>query len=212
MTTMACLVSGKYASGNYALVITNVYSWDVSLGDDTSVSDSTVSTLTTARTLDTMPTVQTNEESIGNTTISTLTTEGTATVHTDATSIGAYREDGIEEASEMQIPTGEVTIVYADVKADNLWETCPDAMQQAQDTYDIIMRRCYADHRGYEVSSGGVSFNLAFQNPVDALAFALQAQVKLYNASWPGEFLTLDMLGIDLNITQFIDSKQQMAY
>lgn len=47
------------------------------------------------------------------------------------------------------------------------------------------MRSCYTNHSGYEISTEGDSFNLAFQHPVDALAFALQAQLKLYKADWP---------------------------
>ena len=85
------------------------------------------------------------------------------------------------------VPTGEVTIVYTDIQgAASLWEMFPDDMIEAHDVYDIIVRRCCAEHNGYEIDFSKSSFNLAFQNPIDALAFALEAQVKLYNsASWP---------------------------
>ena len=112
------------------------------------------------------PTVCTNDAS----TISSLS---------NGTSAKAY--------DSMPIPSGEVTIVYTDIQgAASLWEAFPDDMIEAHDVYDIIMRRCCAEHNGYEIAFSESTFNLAFQNPTDALAFALEAQVKLYNSSsWP---------------------------
>lgn len=90
------------------------------------------------------------------------------------------------KAKGMSVPEGDVTIVYTDIQGStSLWEMCPSAMKEAQDIHDIIMRQCYTDHQGYEITTEGDAFNLAFQNPVDALAFALQAQLKLYKAKWP---------------------------
>lgn len=154
--------------------------------DEGTVDDSTISTLTTSKTH-----WSENQASVGQTTISSMHTERTMqtmpTYHSNATSLGAYKEEYIDEAKATQIPGGDVTIVYTDIQgAASLWEQCPDDMIEAQDVYDIIIRRCYADHHGYEQSSTGSVFILAFQNPIDALAFALEAQVKLYNsASWP---------------------------
>ena len=92
----------------------------------------------------------------------------------------------MNKAKVMSAPTGEVTIVYTDVQGStSLWESCPSAMKEAQDIHDIIMRQCYSDHKGYEITTEGDAFNLAFQHPVDALAFALQCQQKLYQADWP---------------------------
>lgn len=108
------------------------------------------------------------------------------TLATMSTKANALRPSSMNRAKDMSAPHGEVTIVYTDVQGStSLWETCPSAMKEAQDIHDIIMRQCYTDHKGYEITTEGDAFNLAFQHPVDALAFALQCQQKLYQADWP---------------------------
>mmetsp|Transcript_17945 Transcript_17945/g.38789 ORF Transcript_17945/g.38789 Transcript_17945/m.38789 type:complete len:557 (-) Transcript_17945:176-1846(-) len=105
---------------------------------------------------------------------------------TTATMAQALRPSAIKKAKGMTYPRGEVTIVYTDVQGSTaLWESCPSDMKKGTDIHDVIMRQCYTDHSGYEISTEGDSFNLAFQHPMDALAFALQAQLKLHNADWP---------------------------
>eukprot|EP00984_Skeletonema_dohrnii_P002740 scaffold949_cov160-Skeletonema_dohrnii-CCMP3373.AAC.6 len=102
----------------------------------------------------------------------------------------ALRTSFVNVAKSLSPPKGKVTIVYTDVQGSTLlWESCPSAMKKAQDIHDTIMRQCYSNHKGYEISTEGDSFNIAFQHPVDALAFALQAQIKLYKADWPQEIL-----------------------
>ncbi|KAK1738310.1 adenylate/guanylate cyclase domain-containing protein [Skeletonema marinoi] len=108
------------------------------------------------------------------------------TMATMSTKMNALRPSSMNRAKDMSAPHGEVTIVYTDVQGStSLWESCPSAMKEAQDIHDIIMRQCYSDHKGYEITTEGDAFNLAFQHPVDALAFALQCQQKLYQADWP---------------------------
>ncbi|KAL7532831.1 hypothetical protein ACHAXR_004878 [Thalassiosira sp. AJA248-18] len=105
---------------------------------------------------------------------------------TMATKDQALRPSAMNKAKDMSFPQGDVTIVYTDVQGStSLWETCPSDMKKATDIHDTIMRQCYTNHSGYEITTEGDSFNLAFQHPVDALAFALQAQIKLYKADWP---------------------------
>ncbi len=62
-------------------------------------------------------------------------------------------------------------------------------MKKAQDTHDKIMRRCYTNHKGYEITTEGDAFQLAFKHPLDALAFALEAQLQFYDAEWPDGIL-----------------------
>lgn len=100
------------------------------------------------------------------------------------------RRSAINRARDMTYPQGDVTIIYTDVQGStSLWEACPTDMKKAQDMHDIIMRRCYTNHSGYEITTEGDAFNLAFQYPIDALAFALEAQLKLYKAAWPAGIL-----------------------
>ncbi|KAL3797948.1 hypothetical protein HJC23_013186 [Cyclotella cryptica] len=154
--------------------------------EDSTTSRSS-STLTTAKAVSNMPT---NQPSKSNATASSLKAEKSMStlrpVHTNNMSLVPYREDFIDEAEEMNIAKDDVTIVFASVQGSaTLWEACPDDMMEAHDIYDFIMRLCCADHNGFEISSEGATFHLAFQSPVDALAFALQAQVQLYDAQWP---------------------------
>jgi len=108
------------------------------------------------------------------------------TMVTMATKAQALNPKAMAKAKHMTYPQGEVTIIYTDVQGStSFWETCPSDMKTATDIHDKIMRQCYTDHQGYEITTEGDAFNLAFQHPADALAFALQAQLKLYKADWP---------------------------
>lgn len=108
------------------------------------------------------------------------------TLGTMATKAQALKPSAMNKAKDMTYPQGDVTIVYTDVQGSTMfWEACPSDMKKATDIHDHIMRQCYTNHQGYEISTEGDSFNLAFQHPADALAFALQAQLKLYKADWP---------------------------
>lgn len=92
----------------------------------------------------------------------------------------------MQTIKKMVIPSGEVTIIYTDVQGSTaLWEADPMSMKKATDIHDSIIRRCYSDHGGYEISTEGDAFNLAFQHPADAIGFALKAQLALYRAKWP---------------------------
>merc|ERR1719203_390913 len=86
----------------------------------------------------------------------------------------------------MKIPEGDVTIIYTDVQGStSLWEADPLAMKKATDIHDSVIRKTYAEHGGYEITTEGDAFNLAFQHPADAIGFALKAQLNLYRAKWP---------------------------
>jgi len=87
-------------------------------------------------------------------------------------------------------PTGNVTIVFTDVQGSTaLWEANPNAMEDALRTHDDIMRKCCAEANGYEITTEGDAFQLAFHNPVDASAFCLQVQMDLYRAPWSDTIL-----------------------
>ena len=92
----------------------------------------------------------------------------------------------MQTIKDMVIPKGEVTIIYTDVQGSTaLWEADPMSMKKATDIHDSIIRRCYSDYKGYEITTEGDAFNIAFQHPSDAIAFALKAQLALYRAKWP---------------------------
>lgn len=101
-----------------------------------------------------------------------------------------FRDDRTERTmrtiKKMSVPHGQVTIIYTDVQGStSLWEADPLAMKKGTDIHDSIIRKCYAEHTGYEITTEGDAFNLAFQHPADAIGFALKAQLSLYRAKWP---------------------------
>mmetsp|Transcript_12660 Transcript_12660/g.17448 ORF Transcript_12660/g.17448 Transcript_12660/m.17448 type:complete len:624 (-) Transcript_12660:298-2169(-) len=96
-------------------------------------------------------------------------------------------------AKGMQAPEGNVTVVFTDLQGSTtLWESNPPAMKAAVDLHDKIMRRCYMEHSGYEITTEGDAFQLAFQHPIDALAFALRTQIELHKADWSREIMQLE--------------------
>jgi class 3 adenylate cyclase len=97
----------------------------------------------------------------------------------------------MQTIKSLRVPEKEATIIYTDVQGStSLWESHPLSMKKATDVHDSIIRKCYADHGGYEISTEGDSFNLAFQHPADAIGFALKAQLALFKANWPDEILS----------------------
>ena len=82
---------------------------------------------------------------------------------------------------------GAITIVNAHVQGwTSFWEVCSsDTMKNAFEIYDNIMRHAYTESGGYEIKAEGGVFHIAFMQPVDAMTFALQAQIKLHAATWP---------------------------
>ena len=103
-----------------------------------------------------------------------------------------FRRKSQEVKSNVKIPQGIITIVVTDVEGSTkLWEKNPIVMKEALDLHDSVIRRCYTNHNGYEITTEGDCFLLAFHHPLDALSFALQAQVELYNAKWSDRLLSL---------------------
>ena len=72
----------------------------------------------------------------------------------------------------------------------NLFDAKPKAMKQALAIHNDSVRKLRAQHFGYEVSTDGDGFFLAFHDAVDAFGFALNLQMNLYNADWPKDILS----------------------
>lgn len=95
--------------------------------------------------------------------------------------------------ANVKIPQGKVSIVITDIQGSTMmWEQDPSAMKDALDVHDAIVRKCYVKQSGYEITTEGDSFHLAFHHPLDALSFCLDCQTKLFNAPWSDDILALD--------------------
>lgn len=100
--------------------------------------------------------------------------------------------------SSVKIPRNNITIVITDIQGStHLWEEDASAMKEALILHDSIIRKCYATHSGYEITTEGDSFQLAFQHPIDAFSFCLQTQIDLYNANWSDTILRLENAKLD---------------
>nr|WIL03466.1 serine/threonine kinase [Cedratvirus plubellavi] len=93
-------------------------------------------------------------------------------------------------------PTGEVTIVFADVSsAMQLWEHDPKAMKDATLLCNDLVRKKVKEHSGYESFSskdrtlGDGSFCLIFSHADDAVEFCMQTQNALLSLDWPESIL-----------------------
>ena len=92
---------------------------------------------------------------------------------------------------KLEPPQGDVTMVFTDVEGStSLWEADSVAMHDALRIHDQIIRRSIAEHNGYEVKTEGDAFYAVFHDPIDAMSFALQTQVKLYHAPWSEAILS----------------------
>jgi class 3 adenylate cyclase len=123
---------------------------------------------------------------------------GMMTSQTMDSQILLFRRKSHEVKSNVKVPEGKITIVITDVESSTkLWEVDAVAMKEALDLHDSVLRKCYTNHNGYEITTEGDSFHLAFHHPLDALSFALQAQIDLYNAKWPSSILSIKNAGVD---------------
>ena len=91
---------------------------------------------------------------------------------------------------EVDAPTGEVTLVFTDIKNSTiLWETYPIAMQSAIKQHNEVMRRHLRIIGGYEVKTEGDAFMVAFPTVTSALLWAFTIQSQLLEVQWPQEIL-----------------------
>lgn len=137
---------------------------------------------------------QTRRKSLGVTSSSIEQSSiGMNTAEDTATSVMVFRRKSNEVKSKVKIPRGEVTIVITDIQDSTMmWEQDPIAMKDALDLHDRIMRKCYCQHNGYEITTEGDSFHLAFHHTLDALSFCLQCQITLNEEMWSDSILKLD--------------------
>lgn len=91
---------------------------------------------------------------------------------------------------EIDPPTGQVTLVFTDIKdSTTLWELYPAPMRVALRMHDTIMRRSLRRIGGYEVKNDGDSFMASFPSIQSALKWTCSVQQELLDADWPQEII-----------------------
>jgi hypothetical protein len=63
---------------------------------------------------------------------------------------------------------------------------------QVQEIHDQLMREGIAKHGGYEITTEGDSFQVAFTTCHAAMAFCLDIQYRLLEQPWPKQVLALN--------------------
>ncbi|TMW68384.1 hypothetical protein Poli38472_005852 [Pythium oligandrum] len=86
-------------------------------------------------------------------------------------------------------PSKDQVFVHTDIESSSaLWAKAPPGvMDAATDLHDLILRSSLLRHRGYEITTCGDSFQLAFHSIEDAVAYCLDVQLQLLVAPWPRE-------------------------
>src|ERR1700716_3875824 len=78
------------------------------------------------------------------------------------------------------LPTGTVTFLFTDVEGSTQrWETRRAEMALAVARHDKLMRKAVSRHGGFVFKTMGDAFCVAFRQPQDAIATALDAQRDL---------------------------------
>ncbi|KAK9818038.1 hypothetical protein WJX72_006076 [[Myrmecia] bisecta] len=107
------------------------------------------------------------------------------TAHLLRTQLAAY----LGTVAKKRGPPGagkKVTLVATDVEGSTeLWEWNHEAMNEAIDVHDRVMRSQLTKFHGYEVTTEGDAFLLAFHEASDAVAWAVAVQQALLTAKWP---------------------------
>jgi ammonia channel protein AmtB len=88
-------------------------------------------------------------------------------------------------------PEGVITIVSTDVQGStNLWANDPQAMSACTALHDHIMRSELARCGGYEITTEGDAFLIAFNSAVSAVNFCTKVQTALLYAEWPKSIMS----------------------
>lgn len=84
-----------------------------------------------------------------------------------------------------------VALVFSDVQGStNLWDNVPDAMDEALEMHDMIMRRTLSESNGYEVKTEGDAFMVSFFSVFEAILWCVRVQRAMLGCDWPRQILS----------------------
>jgi len=93
------------------------------------------------------------------------------------------------------VPTSTLaTFLFTDVEHSTArWDRDPEAMGAALRAHDALVRAAIESHRGHVFGHPGDGFCAVFTTPADAVAAALDAQLRLSEPGWAGDPLDVRM-------------------
>ncbi|GLD92820.1 hypothetical protein PINS_up001399 [Pythium insidiosum] len=96
-------------------------------------------------------------------------------------------------ALAVEPPLSRPIFVCTDIEGSTaLWAKDPAAMSEAQSLHDDLLRRELIRYRGYEITTCGDAFQLAFHTVSDAIGWCVSIQEKLLKVHWPDTLLKAD--------------------
>ena len=97
----------------------------------------------------------------------------------------------------VKFPTGTVTFLFTDIEGSTqVLRRLGDRYTNLLAEHQIILRAAIAKHDGYEVSTEGDAFFVAFARASDGLAAAADAQKELFAHTWPENGAVLVRMGL----------------
>ncbi|RHY84783.1 hypothetical protein DYB35_014104 [Aphanomyces astaci] len=122
--------------------------------------------------------------------------------------------DVIQQIQANEPPKHFPVFVNTDIESSSaLWGALGSVMHDAHDLHDDLLRSLLVPHHGYEITTAGDSFQLAFHNIADAVAYCLDVQQKLLNQPWPQAFVDCHMPGsATITTHQSLLKRQKMVF
>lgn len=101
----------------------------------------------------------------------------------------AWRHDSYQVYEASTPPEQNPVFVNTDIEGSSaLWATAPEhVIDAAQELHDDLLRSCLPKFNGYEITTAGDAFQLAFHTISDAVNYCLEVQVRLVDLKWPSE-------------------------
>ncbi|GLD98870.1 hypothetical protein PINS_up007588 [Pythium insidiosum] len=90
---------------------------------------------------------------------------------------------------EATTPPERPVFVNTDIESSSaLWGLAPQhIIDAAQRLHDDLMRNTLPKYNGYEITTAGDAFQLAFHNISDAVHYCLEVQLQLLQTKWPSQ-------------------------
>lgn len=83
-------------------------------------------------------------------------------------------------------PIDKPVFVFTDIEASTqLWTEDANVMRAALELHDDLIRSALARHDGYEITTAGDAFQLAFHSIKDAVEYCFDVQLSLLATNWP---------------------------
>jgi class 3 adenylate cyclase len=104
------------------------------------------------------------------------------------------------------LPEGTITFLFTDIQGSTrLLERLGPLYGEVLSTHGGLLRQAAADHGGVEVDTQGDAFFLAFADPRQAVAAAVDAQRRLLGHPWPHGEPVLVRMGLHTGTASVVD-------